>query len=147
MINNAYSEKLKDPRWQKKRLEILQRDNWACQSCFDNESTLHVHHRRYIPNIQPWEYPNELLITLCVSCHESECLNFKRQYDSLIEQLQNKFLAEDIQELTIGIHCLELTDKSYTVAGAIGWAIADIKTMQYILNKYDKYLIKNHLKE
>jgi hypothetical protein len=25
-----YSDKLKDPRWQKKRLQIMERDNWCC---------------------------------------------------------------------------------------------------------------------
>ncbi len=26
----TYAEQLKDPRWQKRRLEILQRDEWRC---------------------------------------------------------------------------------------------------------------------
>lgn len=43
----GYSDKLKDPRWQKKRLEILTRDEWTCQICFDTESTLVVHHQKY----------------------------------------------------------------------------------------------------
>ena len=25
----SYSDKLKDPRWQRKRLEIFERDNWT----------------------------------------------------------------------------------------------------------------------
>ncbi len=32
MDKQQYASKLKDPRWQKKRLEILQRDDFACQS-------------------------------------------------------------------------------------------------------------------
>lgn len=40
---SEYLEKLKDPRWQKRRLEIFQRDEFTCQVCFDTESTLHVH--------------------------------------------------------------------------------------------------------
>ena len=39
---SEYSQKLKDPRWQKKRLQILERDEWNCQICHDNESTLVV---------------------------------------------------------------------------------------------------------
>ncbi len=39
-----YSEKLKDPRWQKKRLEIFQRDEFHCQQCGDGENTLCVHY-------------------------------------------------------------------------------------------------------
>ena len=34
----GYSEKLKDPRWQKKRLEILERDNFRCQYCGDKNA-------------------------------------------------------------------------------------------------------------
>lgn len=30
-----YSQKLLDPRWQRKRLEILQRDDFTCQVCSD----------------------------------------------------------------------------------------------------------------
>lgn len=65
----TYSQKLKDPRWQKKRLEILQKDNWTCQCCGNTEDTLHVHHIEYYCNKKPWEYDNSCLITLCDSCH------------------------------------------------------------------------------
>lgn len=64
----TYSEKLKDPRWQKKRLQILNRDNWTCQKCLDKETTLHVHHLEY--NGNPWEVDNNKLITLCDDCHD-----------------------------------------------------------------------------
>lgn len=62
-----YSEKLKDPRWQRKRLEILQRDDWACQCCRDKASTLQVHHKQYHGN--PWDAPDDSLETLCEECH------------------------------------------------------------------------------
>ena len=71
-----YAEKLKDPRWQKKRLEIFKRDNWVCQFpyedgiCGEGEDTLHIHHLEYIPELEPWEYPNDKLITLCESHHK-----------------------------------------------------------------------------
>lgn len=64
-----YSEKLRDPRWQKRRLRIMERDNWRCQVCFDDESTLHVHHVWYAGR-DPWDGPDEALITLCHECHE-----------------------------------------------------------------------------
>src|SRR5574337_755425 len=69
---SEYSEKLRDPRWQKKRLQILERDGWACQFCFDDKSTLHVHHKWYIRGRDPWEYHDDCLIALCASCHEEE---------------------------------------------------------------------------
>jgi hypothetical protein len=64
-----YSEKLKDPRWQKRRLEILSRSDFKCDSCESGEKTLHVHHGIYIKGREPWEYEDELLHVLCEECH------------------------------------------------------------------------------
>lgn len=64
-----YSNLLKDPRWQRKRLETMERDNFTCQLCFHRDKSLNVHHKRYIPGALPWEYPLSDLITLCEDCH------------------------------------------------------------------------------
>lgn len=64
----TYSEKLKDPRWQKKRLEILNRDDWTCQMCGDKETNLQVHHKCY-NSYNPWETNSDSLITYCEHCH------------------------------------------------------------------------------
>lgn len=74
----TYSEQLKDPRWQKKRLEILQRDEFTCQSCGDTEATLHVHHLAYFNDKECWDIENEFLVTLCYDCHESNTLSFNK---------------------------------------------------------------------
>ena len=68
----TYAEKLLDPRWQKKRLEVLQNYDFVCQSCCDGESTLHVHHKHYIRGRKVWEYDNKQLICLCWQCHENQ---------------------------------------------------------------------------
>jgi len=67
-----YSELLKDPRWQKKRLEVLSRDEWKCKSCGSSHITLHVHHKEYAKGKPPWDYPDDVLITLCETCHYFE---------------------------------------------------------------------------
>lgn len=67
----TYSDLLKDPRWQRKRLEILERAGWECENCGDSESTLHVHHGYYEKGIKPWEYPEHSLCCLCESCHNA----------------------------------------------------------------------------
>jgi hypothetical protein len=72
MATKTYYEKLKDPRWQKKRLEIMGRDEFRCQCCGDDESSLSVHHKVYIYGREPWDYPDGYLVTLCDSCHEVE---------------------------------------------------------------------------
>jgi len=64
---NDYGEKLQSPLWQKKRLEILSRDNWCCTNCGNNKEQLHVHHEIYFGN--PWDAPNDKLKTLCRKCH------------------------------------------------------------------------------
>lgn len=66
---SEYSEKLRDPRWQKKRLAILERENWTCQCCDNKEEELQVHHLIYSKG-EPWDAPNETLECLCRTCHE-----------------------------------------------------------------------------
>lgn len=73
----TYSEKLKDPRWQRKRLEIMARDEFACRFCFDEEETLNVHHCYYGKGRDPWDYDDEHLITVCRTCHED--IEIKRE--------------------------------------------------------------------
>jgi 5-methylcytosine-specific restriction endonuclease McrA len=65
-----YAKKLRDPRWQRRRLEILDRDTWACRYCGATEEELHVHHVFYRKGREPWEYDGEDLVTLCATCHQ-----------------------------------------------------------------------------
>jgi hypothetical protein len=64
-----YSEKLKDPRWQKKRLQILERDTCTRRACRAKDKTLNVHHIFYLSGTEPWDIPDGLLITFCCDCH------------------------------------------------------------------------------
>lgn len=70
MAKTAYWEKLKDPRWQKLRLQALESAGWRCIQCDGTESTLHVHHRQYFKGREPWEYEIGQLEVLCEACHE-----------------------------------------------------------------------------
>ena len=66
----TYGEKLRDPRWQRKRLEIMNRDKFRCTICNSSSSELHVHHGYYERNLDPWEYDDDTLLTVCHACHE-----------------------------------------------------------------------------
>jgi hypothetical protein len=100
----TYAEKLKDPRWQKKRLEILERDDFTCQICNDNKTELHVHHLYYVNDREPWDYKNESLVSLCKNCHKYEDDN-KKAKDKFIKMLQRKGLfSNDFDELTTSIN-------------------------------------------
>lgn len=69
MATMTYREQLLHPNWQRKRLEIMQRDDFACRCCYDKETTLHVHHKQYVKGRLAWEYPDDELVTLCEGCH------------------------------------------------------------------------------
>lgn len=68
----SYAEKLKDPRWQRRRLEVMERAQFKCDRCASAEKSLHVHHRYYRKGAAPWEYCDETLECLCETCHETE---------------------------------------------------------------------------
>jgi hypothetical protein len=69
MKNNKtdYAQKLQDPRWQRKRLEVMQAAGWACVICGDKDEELNVHHPAYSAYHEPWEYLN--LQCICRTCH------------------------------------------------------------------------------
>jgi len=64
---NNYAQKLQDPRWQRKRLEVMQAAGWACVICGDKDEELNVHHPAYSAYHEPWEYSN--LQCICRTCH------------------------------------------------------------------------------
>jgi len=94
----SYSDKLKHPFWQKKRLEILERDNWKCRICQTKDKTLHVHHGYYEKDKNPWDYPNESLSVLCDDCHNDihKLLNRMKKYIGLIPPEFYNHLHSDI---------------------------------------------------
>lgn len=95
-----YSELLRDPRWQKKRLKIMERDDFACRKCESKTKTLHVHHNYYLSGAAPWEYPNSALFTLCDECHEDEEAAKKHMDEMLVLLLrQGGALNSDIKHL------------------------------------------------
>lgn len=105
---SEYAQKLRDPRWQKLRLEIMQRDSFACDYCRSTETTLNVHHRYYEKGKAPWEYPPESLVTLCEICHEEESAGrYQAEQDLLLSlrkrgytHFQVKVLADLLSEDT-----------------------------------------------
>lgn len=97
-----YAEQIKSPKWQKKRLEILKRDEFTCQECGNKELTLHVHHKHYNKGAKIWEYENWELTTLCEICHNiqhNEQKNSKTIIDDIIPECQRETYIEFIEKL------------------------------------------------
>lgn len=90
---STYSQLLKDPRWQKKRLEIMNRDDWSCQECCDTSEMLVVHHKYYDKKLMPWEYPEKCYMTLCNSCHEQYHKDEKDISNSIIDNFKRSDLS------------------------------------------------------
>lgn len=107
----TYAEKLKDPRWQRKRLEIMQRDEFRCRDCMNSKETLTVHHCHYARG-GPWDTPAELLLTLCQPCHELR----QELEDDCRLALAKIFARLDVPPLrefvigAVGVACNEETD-------------------------------------
>jgi hypothetical protein len=138
----TYQEQLKHPKWQKKRLEILNRDNWMCQKCKEEDLTLHIHHKNYEKDKKAWEYPDSNFITLCESCHNiisnSEYNGKKLQLNDfeIINFGDAKIVViEENNSLTLGIYDPEVKYHSY-------YSIAGLKYFT-LLRKIINRLIKN----
>lgn len=136
LIKIPYAEKLRDPRWQRKRLEILSRDDFTCQKCNSEENELHVHHRYYNFKTEPWDYPNEALVTICKYCHEEEGV-YKDSGAYLVKILQQEkgFLDSEISELAQIILNLDPKQKNeflFTICQIVN-------TNNELINLYNKY--------
>jgi carotenoid cleavage dioxygenase-like enzyme len=126
----SYSEKLKDPRWQRKRLEIMQRDKFECQYCGDNQSQLAVHHRYYISKRQPWDYPDWALRTLCSDCHAGDHDETKNEggrdlFEDIMlmmgsgNNFEEDFIWTVALEFNRALGSLSIMDASYAVIEAL----------------------------
>ena len=69
-----YALLLERREWAAKRSRILIRDGRRCQHCGTQEGKdvhLQVHHKHYSYGLDPWEYKDSELVTLCEACHSS----------------------------------------------------------------------------
>ena len=61
-------------RWKRRRDELLRRSNYTCCECGEPLTTgtmdLQVHHVVYITCLDPWDYPDELLLVCCDWHHQ-----------------------------------------------------------------------------
>ena len=117
----TYAEKLTDPRWKVKRIEILKRDDFKCRECGHNDSTLNVHHIIYINGKEPWDYDNNFLITLCEKCHEIEHAFMKEN------------IPQQISESLVRMSNLPLTKLQYALHYMVDWGYEEKKDTWEIL--------------
>ena len=93
-MSSAYFRKLRDPLWQRRRLEVLNAANFTCRDCLSKDRTLHVHHAYYEKGRDPWDYPDDALICLCEECHEE-----RQAWQNAILMELAKLEIQDIQRV------------------------------------------------
>lgn len=80
-----YEIYINSPRWKEKRVKVLERDNYLCQSCLEQEAT-EVHHTNYT---NAGCEPLFELVSVCNACHltltsQSRYQNKQRYDDKVI---------------------------------------------------------------
>jgi len=89
----------KDPRWQRRRLEIFERDGFRCTECGDDKASLQVHHKIYRGSwSNPWVAPDDALTTLCEPCHEKRT-NLDRALKERTANMPNEQLATLLENI------------------------------------------------
>lgn len=108
----TYEEQLKDKRWLNKRTEILIRDNFTCQQtgCAQKGDYMEVHHLDYFYGLRAWEYPNDMLLTLCHDHHKLEQDRQQLERHLSITLKMKGFLFKDL----LALSSLVDTDMKFT---------------------------------
>lgn len=113
----TYSDKLRDPRWQKLRLQAFERDSFTCQSCGATDKPLNLHHLEY--RKEPWDTPLEKLETLCEECHEVRETGQKAIIDALRAVKTKDWMG--FGDLPSFDHAIRLLWRSFFLNGCDGW--------------------------
>lgn len=71
--------------WKSKRIQVLKRDKFTCQSCGNTSVVLEVHHMKDYKKLG--NEPLESLVTLCRRCHEfqHEVYGFPQTFKEYME--------------------------------------------------------------
>jgi len=113
----SWSERLRDPRWQRKRLEVMQRADFCCEVCRNATKTLNVHHGFYDRNLEPWEYPDSSLKCLCEEHH--------RQMQGVLTEISRELAQLYLGDLAY--LCMAIKDTDFRALPSSCWAIVPAK--------------------
>lgn len=126
--NMNYSDKLKDPRWDEKRKEILARDDFKCQLCRSKNTELHVHHKYYL-DVEPWEHPDNCLISLCADCHDEEHAKLTELDNHILNAFRQSFMADDISKIMLGFMSIKPDHVPGMSAEMLCWFLSNREAM------------------
>jgi len=95
-----YKYRLRDSRWFWRSSLLKEKSNNNCSKCkknFPYGRYLTVHHKYYIEDRDPWDYPDEAFDVLCLKCHGLiDNSNIPRKRNTFKIELSKKvFIATD----------------------------------------------------
>jgi hypothetical protein len=74
---------------------------WKCDECGSTERELHLHHKFYLPNREPWQYEDHYFSVLCSDCHKKQHEKPSILYSLIDTILYNELTDEQIRDLII----------------------------------------------
>lgn len=134
-----YKQKLLDPRWQRRRLQILQRDDFRCTSCGNADDTLHVHHFAY--GVNPWDVDDKHLTTLCSQCHEYEHKHREQAEKVLLSAIRKAgFLAGSLDCMAEGFEEMQPFHAEEVMASVFKWFLQEPQIMNRLCDMFFEHL-------
>lgn len=138
-----YKQQLRDPRWQRKRLEALEASGWECCECGSRNNELHVHHYRYSSGTAPWDYPDDCYGVMCNQCH-SKWHAAKLHCDRLLAGF-SLLQMEQLRGLIAGLRCVVDGEDYYIESYCDPMFIASLVRGFWPPPKYQKQLLDDCL--
>ena len=93
-----YAQKRRDVRWKRRRDDLLRQRNYTCCECDQPLTTgtmdLQVHHVVYISGLDPWDYPDELLLVVCDQHHQERAALEQAIYVEVGKHLATRDIPE-----------------------------------------------------
>lgn len=136
MTSQQYQAFLEDPLWQSKRLTILERDKYTCQSCHSSDRLLlDVHHILYLKEIAfPWDYPDYLLTSLCRGCHIKETQERPKVEEMLLRFLRTQCFTDTLTDLLEGLMHITYEPNPAKTLARLSRILSDGKARQRLIN-------------
>lgn len=70
--SELYTYRRRDHRWFLLTCRIKEKTNYTCEICginYESKKYIQVHHKYYYEDRNPWDYEDEALQAVCISCH------------------------------------------------------------------------------
>ena len=92
-----------DTRWMELRAKIFARDDYKCRYCGRANVPIIGHHLAYVKGKCVWEYPEEMIVTLCIDCHEKHHAKYGVRKFPTVESALKVLEEEKKSEATISV--------------------------------------------